>query len=160
MKGMVYKKPLRRRRHRFEMAPMVDVVFQLLIFFLVASEVRPTEADFRADLPAEGKFPRPPDVTRLDTVRVYLRNTDAAGSTVTVSLNGEVLGGDPFKTLTSRLVAADGANMRLVIDGDPDVKVTFIAKVLDAASVARVQQVVFREPRHRPASRPRDRETR
>ncbi|HUW56341.1 MAG TPA: biopolymer transporter ExbD [Planctomycetota bacterium] len=153
MKGMVYRKRLGKGRYTLQMAPMVDVVFLLLIFFLVASKIQPAEAAFKADLPGDGRHPRPPEVSRLELVRVHLRNLDVAGETVEVSLNGEVLGGDPFRTLTSRLLAADGSNMRLVIDGDPDVKVTFIATVLDAASAARVKQVVFREPR-------RDAETR
>ena len=160
MKGMTYKRHLGKERPKLQMAPMVDVVFQLLIFFLVASEVRPIEADFRANLPADGRFPRPPNVKRLETVFVRLGNLDAAGLTVEVSLNGEVLPGDPFATLTSRLVAADGDSMRLVIDGDPDVKVTFVAKVLDAAAVARVKEVAFREPRQRSTPLHHDREAR
>ncbi|HUW56342.1 MAG TPA: biopolymer transporter ExbD [Planctomycetota bacterium] len=145
MKDMVYKKHLGKDRYKLQMAPMVDVVFQLLIFFLVASEVRPTEADFKANLPA-GSGPLDAKVTKKEVARVYLRNLDTQGNAVEVSLNGEVLPGDPFKTLETRLRAARSDNMLLVIDGDPTVKLKFIAKALDSGVAAGAPQITFGKP--------------
>ena len=145
MKNMVYKKHLGKDRHKLEMAPLVDVVFQLLIFFLVASEVRPLEADFKANLPA-GEGRHDAKVKKKEVARVYLRNLDVKGEVVEVSLNGEVLGGDPFKTLENRLRAARSENMLLVIDGDPTVKLKFIAKALDSGVAAGAPQITFGKP--------------
>lgn len=145
MKGMVYKRHLGKDRHKLELAPLVDVVFQLLIFFLVASEVRPTEADFKTNLPA-GSGPRDAKVQKKEVARVYLRNVDTEGNVVEVSLNGEVLPGDAFKALESRLRAARSDNMLLVIDGDPTVKLKFIAKALDSGVAAGAPQITFGKP--------------
>ena len=145
MKGMVYKKHLGKDRHKLQMAPLVDVVFLLLIFFLVASEVRPTEADFKTNLPAaEGPLDRKAE--RKDEARVYLRNLDAEGNAVEVSLNNEVLSGNAFKELERRLRAARSEKMLVVIDGDPTVKLKFIAKALDSAVAAQVPQITFGKP--------------
>ncbi|KPL02192.1 MAG: hypothetical protein AMK75_03120 [Planctomycetes bacterium SM23_65] len=145
MKGMVYKKHLGKGRHKLEMAPLVDVVFQLLIFFLVASEVRPTEADFKTNLPAaEGPLDRRAE--RKDVARVYLRNLDPDGKAVEVSLNNEVLPGDAFKELERRLRAARTEKMLVVIEGDPTVKLKFVAKALDSAVAAGAPQITFGKP--------------
>ncbi len=132
---------------KLQMAPMVDVVFQLLIFFLVASEVRPTEAEFRADLRPypPNKVIREPKPVPDEIFRVFLRTLDE-GRSVEVSINGEVLGrgGAGFKTLTERLCRLDGAeSVILVIDGDPTVRTQFVTNVLDCASAARIRQVTF-----------------
>ena len=164
MKGMVYKKHLGKDRHKLQMAPLVDVVFQLLIFFLVASEVRRAEAAFNTNLPRDGRERRPPERRPLVTARVYLRNIDAAGNAVEVSLDGEVLFGDAFRTLESRLRAAakiigPPEDMLVVIDADQTVKLKFIARTIDSAVAAGVPRVVFslreRTPRRgRPADSP------
>jgi len=147
MKGMVYKKHLGKDRHKLELAPMVDVVFQLLIFFLVASEVRPTEADFKTNLPGQGEGPRDQKEKQPEVARVYLRNLDPDGDTVEVSLNNEVLPGDAFRTLEQRLRGARSENMLVVIDGDPTVKLGFIAKALDCAVAAKAPTITFGRPR-------------
>ncbi len=131
------------------MAPMVDVVFQLLIFFLIASEVRPTEADFDANLPA-GSGPRDAKVPPKEAYRVYLKPMDAQCSNVEVSINDDVLGPAPqgFQVLVARLKSVTKKeNMLLVIDGEPNVKVQFITYALDAAVDAQVPSITFGKPK-------------
>jgi biopolymer transport protein ExbD len=145
---MVFRRHL-KKKPELQMAPMIDVVFQLLIFFLVASEVRPTEADFKANLPA-GSGPRDAKVEKKEVYRVYLKNLDTEGNVVEVRLNDKKLqDADPFRELESRLNGIpQGArkNMLLVIDGDPTVKLKFIAMALDAAMAAGVPQITFGKP--------------
>ena len=136
---------------RLQMAPMVDVVFQLLIFFLIASEVKPTEGDFTTNLPA-GTGPLDRKVPAKEAFKVYLKKTDAQCTSVYVSINGEELGKAPdaFRLLETRLrnaVKVAKENMLLVIDGDPDVKLQFIANSLDAAVEAEVPSITFGKPR-------------
>jgi len=145
-------KPMIRKRKeglvgKIQMAPMIDVVFQLLIFFLVASEVRPTEADFKTNIPG-GIRQRTPKVEAKEAYRVYLRNLDPEGKAVEVSLNNEVLPGDAFKELEKRLRSVqEKQNMVLVIDGAPTVRVRFIANALDSAVAAEVPAIAFAKPR-------------
>ena len=134
---------------RIQMAPMIDIVFQLLIFFLVASEVRPVEADFMANLPA-GSGPRDAKVPPKDAYKVYLEKTDPNCTNVRVSINKEDLGPAPggYQALVSRLKnVTNKEKMLLVIDGDPDVKLQFIALTLDAAVEADVPSITFGKPK-------------
>ena len=142
----------KRRRKRdsdvgkIQMAPMIDVVFQLLIFFLVTSEMRPTEADFTANLPG-GIDRRITRVPAKEPRRVYLANDPSGG--VTVSLDGTALGKAPeaFTLLLERLKRVRKDDMLLVIDGDPALTVNYIANVLDVAVEAEVPAVTFGKPR-------------
>jgi biopolymer transport protein ExbD len=145
------RKPPKGEIGKIMMAPMVDIVFQLLIFFLIASEVRPVEADFTTNLPA-GTGPLNRKVPAKQAFKVYLKKTDAQCTSVFVSIDGTDLGRAPegFRILESRLrdavrVAKD--NMLLVIDGDPDVKLQFIANTLDAAVEAEVPSITFGKPK-------------
>ncbi len=130
------------------MTPMIDCVFQLLIFFLVAAEVKPTEADFTTNLPA-GSGPLDKTVPLKEPRRVYLAY-EAATGTVTVSLDGTNLGQAPeafVRLLESLTKVAMKENMLLVIGGDPTVPVRYIANVLDRAVEAKVPAITFDKPR-------------
>lgn len=68
--------PLSNRRHRLEMnmTPMIDVVFLLIIFFLVSSHLQKQEAHAELDLPtAETGDENTPTDTRTLTVNVSSR---------------------------------------------------------------------------------------
>ena len=146
MKPMVYTKHLGKGRHKLKMAPLVDVVFQLLIFFLVATQVRPTEADFTSNLPADGGPPAPPDRKR-EQVDIYLRKGSTEASVV-IHLGRDksspTISG--FAELRNRLAGARPDKTMVVIDGDPDVKFQFITRALDAVMGAGVEQVTFAKP--------------
>lgn len=134
---------------RIQMAPMIDVVFQLLIFFLVASEMRPTEAEFMGNLPKDGEGPLNPDAERNEVFRVYLRLADESGA-VEVSLNGEALGLDRegFRALAGRLSAIpDKGKALLIIGGDPAIRTQAVTEALDCASEAQLPKVGFAKPR-------------
>ena len=68
--------PLSNRRHRLEMnmTPMIDVVFLLIIFFLVSSHLQKQEAHAELDLPtAETGAENTPTDTRTLTVNISSR---------------------------------------------------------------------------------------
>ena len=161
MKSMVYKKHL-KKEGKLEMAPMVDVVFLLLIFFLVATEMRPTEADFKTNLPGKGAGKLDLDTEQPDVHRVFLESTEK-GNAVFVTLdnydklgymragkNEDRLRGEAFRQLTRKLDAAVRAkgekkkNFMLVINGSPETRIKFIAGALDAAVAANVPRITFR----------------
>jgi biopolymer transport protein ExbD len=145
MLGKLYGKG----RHRMQMAPMIDIVFQLLIFFLVASEVRPTEADLEANLPKVFRGPDNPDLTKFETVRIYLRNAPG-DSGVLVSINNELLPGDAFRTVEARIRAAVGkltsAHLVVLIDGEPSVRLQGVADALDSVLAGGATRIAFASP--------------
>ena len=160
MKSMVYKKHL-KKEGKLEMAPMVDIVFQLLIFFLVATEMRPTESDFKTNLPGQGQGPQDMEKKKKpDVHRVFLESSDK-GKAVFVTLdnykklgymraekNEAVLQGKAFQKLEDALKSAvkvgDMETFMLVINGTKDTRIKFIAGALDAAVAAGVPKITFR----------------
>jgi biopolymer transport protein ExbD len=145
---MVYKRHLDEDRHKLEMAPMVDIVFLLLIFFLVATDVRPTEADFTANLPAMGEGIRPEQEEPREVSWVYITNLDEDSRAVRLSINGAAIAGErPWHELTRRLLKARSPNMMLVIDGDPSVKLKWIVRALDCAVEAEVPRMTLGSPK-------------
>ena len=139
------------------MAPMVDVVFQLLIFFLVASEIKPTEADFTTNLPAEGEGDRDNPEETPEPARLVM---DQRRGKLIVKLNastivdGEVRLTDTvainrvFQVLEDRLRLSleSSENLLYIINGSPNLEVKYIAKALDAGIKAGVTKITFGKP--------------
>lgn len=90
-----------------DMTPMIDVVFQLLIFFMLTLKISADEGDFSINMPIEpsGKAANS-DVPELK-VRLTAKGD---GSLESVALNGESLGADEaaFEELNRRVLAAIG----------------------------------------------------
>ena len=147
MKPMVYTKHLGKDRHKLEMAPLVDVVFQLLIFFLVATQVRPTEADFTSNLPPASGPANPIDTERKEQVDIYLRQGSSENSVVIhLGRNTSSPIVESFAALRDRLANSQPDKTTVVIDGDPEIKFSFITQTLDAVMGAGVEQVTFAKP--------------
>ncbi|MDP7070776.1 MAG: biopolymer transporter ExbD [Phycisphaerales bacterium] len=74
------------------MAPLIDVVFLLLMYFMVATDFSPAEEVFRLDLPASvvGSQPDPPDPLDLleEPLRVRLTAAGSSGQAVRVQVEG------------------------------------------------------------------------
>jgi biopolymer transport protein ExbD len=134
------------------MSPLIDVVFQMLIFFLVASEVRPTEADFETNLPA-GAGPLDRKMVKNETARIYIKNVDATGNVVRVSLNNVEMpaGAAAWQSVTANLMGVlnkvKASNLLVIIDGDANVKLQYVSDALDAVIGAGVTQVTFGRPK-------------
>jgi len=70
------------------MAPLIDVVFLLLMYFMVATDFSPAEEVFRLDLPAlDGGLPDPLAVLD-EPLRVHLAEADSGGADVRVTVEG------------------------------------------------------------------------
>ena len=139
------------------MAPMVDVVFQLLIFFLVASEVKPTEADFTTNLPAEGEGDRDNPEETPEPARLVM---DQRRGKLIVMLNASRIVDDGvrltdtaginrvFQMLKERLRDSLKAseNLLYIINGSPNLEIKYVAKALDAGIEAGVTRITFGKP--------------
>jgi biopolymer transport protein ExbD len=77
-----------------QMAPMIDIVFQLLIFFMLTLKIIEPEGDFNINMPIGAPPTQPPDDVIVPDLKVRLEaNPD--GSLRQVSLTGRRLGNDP-----------------------------------------------------------------
>ena len=111
-------------RHKMQYAPLVDCVFLLLIFFLVAAHVHRLEGD----LPT---WNCPDGGGDAESIRVWVADSDVGPVVRLGGSRGEGLGGLP--ALVTRLTEMAGPNMVVVVDGPPEVRLDTVAAVLDAS---------------------------
>ena len=130
--------PLRtvKRGADFNMTPMIDVVFLLIIFFLVSSHLASQESQMELDLPMATSGQTPPDV---DRIRV----------TINVLAEGQVvLAGAPVDSdeLTRRLRferERSGDDLEVRIRSDRRVPYQFVEPVMLACARSGIWNVTF-----------------
>ena len=126
----------RSRSLNINMTPMIDVVFLLIIFFLVSSHLARRENELPLDLPtaASGE-----DMKDVETARVTL-NVEGDGR---LSLAGSQIDSGE---LASRLAAArkrQGKDLELRIRADRGVAYRHVSPVLRAAAENQIWNVSF-----------------
>ena len=81
-----------------QMTPMIDVVFQLLVFFLFTFKIVPVEGEIGVNMPplAAGARPKSDDIEITEKVKIKLRSSDdgALIGIQAVIMNGAVIGKD------------------------------------------------------------------
>lgn len=77
-----------------QMTPMIDIVFQLLVFFIMTFKIVSQEGDFNIKMPLAAPAAGAPDDLQLPPMKVRLR-AGAGGMLGGVSLNDKGLGADP-----------------------------------------------------------------
>ncbi len=71
---MKFRRTVRRAEDiRLNMTAMIDIVFQLLVFFIFTFKVTAMEADFNVKMPAASEEPAPPDTALPTVIQVNLR---------------------------------------------------------------------------------------
>jgi len=136
-----------------KMTPMIDVVFQMLIFFIVAMQIRDPQGILKADLPRDrgdglsvnpGEVPPP-----LLEVKVHLaRIPSAAGDNSRIAIQIEQYKCRDLADLEHRLKLLSECSKRIpvIIDGEPEVPFAYIIGVVDACLKAELTQVRFTAP--------------
>jgi biopolymer transport protein ExbD len=120
-----------------QIAPMLDILFVLLLFFMVSAGAQKHEASIETQLPGSGQSPGP-----LVPVQVTI---DADGQ---VSVNSAPVDGPTDSKLTetiSRLKAiiASNANQPIIIVPTPSTRQQRVVDVLDACAAAGVKNLAF-----------------
>ena len=147
---MAERKSLQRPRGgTLNMTSMIDVVFLLLIFFIVSTEFRTIEGLLPNNLPGEG---RPPDRV-LPELRIVLSEAPAViGKTFGArlsfpSLKARADGPEQVTALIRGMIAQHGELYReytpVVIQADAGVLYGDVALVYDAVLAARMKRVTF-----------------
>ena len=62
-----------------DMTPMIDIVFQLLIFFVMTLKIAPPEGELAMKMPAQGRSPDEQQIDSLPPMTLTLRVDDDGG---------------------------------------------------------------------------------
>ena len=144
-----------KEEHDFELPiSMIDVVFLLLIFFIVTAKFKQVENRIDAHLPKEeGQDPIKSEIEKPDEVRVYLWVPDNNSDGVNIGLNtrDEVNIRD-MNELADKLKSLKASidkgllKMSVVLDARKNVKFDYVIGALDACYRAEIEDVKFQAP--------------
>ena len=124
-----------------QMTPMIDIVFQLLTFFIMTFKIVLPEGDFNIKMPLNAPSAGAPDPSLLPPMKVVLR-AGAEGNLASISMNDRGMG-TSFDALHNHLISvvgdergpgsvADTAEVEL--DCDYDLKYENVIKAITAIS--------------------------
>jgi biopolymer transport protein ExbD len=146
------------------MAPMIDIVFQLLIFFMLNLKIVAPEGDFNINLPMVAGPPGPPAVT---SIQVGL-HSDLDGHLTQLTLGGRDLGHDDaaFEKLNREILQIIGrpgnpaaAEIEVELDADYETQHQYLVKAISRCTgrfdpqtqqVARYVEKIKFAPPHKP----------
>jgi len=126
-----------REETKLQMTPMIDIVFQLMVFFVFTFKIAPPEGDFNVRMPATAGVAAVPSETPILKVRLTAaENRDLAG----VALGDvAITGDDPFGQLRARIrgmiddSAGPGAvDQEVEIEADYDLKYRYVMDAMTA----------------------------
>lgn len=133
---------LMNKKTEMQITPLIDVVFLLLIYFMVTASLIKKEADLSFMLPAKVDTPEP-----ISLPIEVLIDISAGGE---VSINGIIYGSGGQTTelvnqLRSFRAAAEASKSELVVNilPDNDAIHAYIVRVMDACAEADVKNVSF-----------------
>lgn len=134
------------------MTPMIDVVFNLLIFFVCASVGQVKESVLATELRGTSEFSPVPRAQRplLGEVRVRLVRGD--GGRTEAELNGNRIADPADLERTLRALAEAAEEIPVVLDVAPDVPLGDVVRTYDACRAARFRNVQFAVGPGRPAA--------
>lgn len=114
------------------MTPMIDVVFQLIIFFLCTTRftplerILPTQMDLPGTQGAPGKIA--PELADLTEVIIHL---ERQGAETRISLNGRPIKHERELAASLRALGQIRLDLPVVVDPDPDVVIEEVIKIYD-----------------------------
>lgn len=118
----------------FQMAPMIDMVFLLLVFFMTVSNLAQAEKSVRLDLPESREAEVPKELSDRKTISVKSDGTVFWGATpVTV---------DELPGLVEPLIA-ETPELRVQVRADRDTPFSEIKKILKACAQAGAYNVIY-----------------
>ena len=130
-----------RPNYGFNMTPMIDVVFQLIIFFLVSSHLARNESQIDLRLPVARSAA---DDTDLTTPRVTINIKDDGS----LWINARPVAVNRLTDLLSELVANEGENLEVRIRGSRSAAYSHAEPVMWACTqsgIWNVSYAVYRE---------------
>lgn len=128
--------PSRRETPDINLTPLIDVVFLLLIFFMVSTTFR-KESDIRIDLPEASQQ------EQTDAQKAYLEVVVDAGGRYFV--NGQPLADNRPQTLQKALTTAAGNNRKrtFIIRADANTPHQAVVTIMDVAGQMGFQRLAI-----------------
>lgn len=123
-----------------DMTPMIDIVFQLIIFFMLSLKLFSAEGDFNIKMPLSTPREGVPDEAQVLPVKVRL-HADRKGNLAGITMGSRKL--NNFKELQSQIheivsqdrgPAGSAAGSELELDCDYNLKYENVVNVLTASS--------------------------
>jgi biopolymer transport protein ExbD len=132
------------------MTPMIDCVFNLLIFFLLTPSFAQGEGYLTTNLPqAEGPNPGT-QVKLIERIKVSLEGADPNSENVIITLNDTQSLGDNFDQLTASLQAYRNQGIApdhpVLIAPTMDCRHKWVVKAFDSAVASRFTNIQFAVP--------------
>lgn len=125
------------------LTPMIDVTFQLLIFFLLTSTFRPDEGQLPGSLPAQG----PPSDSLVQPVKITLRPAGVYYEEVQYrvdKLPPMTRPQDLQQVLVDRRSAyPEDEKIPIILDVGSQVRWSFVTEAFNAASIAKFPSITF-----------------
>lgn len=119
------------REVTLEMTPLIDMVFLLLIFFLVATTFQQTEREMQIALP-QAAFSGPISTA----LREIIINVDAEGAII---VSGRTIEPDDLRALIENAMTVN-PDQKVTVRGDRNAAYAHIVRVLDICKSGGVQE--------------------
>lgn len=136
---MKFKIPVEGGDDEINMAPMIDMVFLLLIFFMVSSHLSSMER-IAVPLPVAGNA-RVPEEAR-DRQLISILASDDTGEEAYIFMNLKQVSIDEFGTVIRGLYDSD-ENLQVYLRADRRVKHKHIKAVMEACAQAGIVDIIF-----------------
>jgi len=117
---MKMRHKVEHEKNELNMTSMIDIVFLLLIFFVMTFKIVEMEGDFTVRMPLAGDGNTTSDVTDLP-LKLRLR-ADADGKLTSMSLNEINLGND-FTKLRANIISLVGSDEPVEGDDGPEIEI-------------------------------------
>ncbi|NLX25634.1 MAG: biopolymer transporter ExbD [Lentisphaerae bacterium] len=131
-----------------QISPLIDVVFLLLIYFIVSAKILQPEGDIPFQLPAQTENDSPPDVLPIEArLRINEDDSVVINNGMSFDPSDKDLGG-LVDQLLSLQVAAESQRVPFFVTLNPTLKTrhTRIVDVMDACAEAKVTNLTFSKP--------------
>lgn len=123
-----------------QMTPMIDVVFQLLTFFIFSLKIIAPEGDFNIKMPLTALQPGPPDDKQLPPMKVRLK-AGRGGQLADIQFGQRSLG-TSFKALREQVRQVIGddpgpgtlEDTEVELDCDYDLRYEYVVRAITAVS--------------------------
>jgi len=134
------------KRARLSITPMVDVVFLLLIFFMVGMKFRELDRKLEATLPKQGHPEEPPDTIRELWIVIKNQGTHTRPRPKVVIDQVVMKDWDQVHARLTRLAQIPGARADTVILApDDDALHAWVMKALDCLNQLHFQRISFKQ---------------
>ena len=136
---------------RMDLTPLIDCVFLLIVFFIVAGKFKKIEKRIDAFLPKDFGIdtrsrPKDPDKFFISVIcmgnrdKVYWRVNDQKVETMSQLVA-------KLKELAKATGTDDYHNIKVTVDGQATVNFYWVIAVLDACAAANLPEIIFAPPR-------------